>query len=143
MKLDTESKMSFDRSIGTEERFALRRWFDSLVETQNNHNLEEFGALLSDALVVDGFTDIHLRKQSYLDFLKPVIFENKTATVRYPNISFSCKGYLYHVRGDFEIYIDGILSCEGEIEIELVKNDEAYMVARKTFSPRMMMAFNL
>ncbi len=143
MKLDTESKMDFDRSIGTEERFALRRWFDKLVETQNAHQLEEFGALLSDALVVDGFTDMHLRKESYLDFLKPVVFDDQTAVVRYPKVAITCQGYLCHVRGDFEIYIDGILSCEGEIEIELVKNDETYMVARKTFSPRMMVAFDM
>lgn len=143
MKLDTESKMDFDRGIGTEERFALRRWFDRYVQLQNEHNLEMFAELLSDALVVNGFTDMHLQKQSYLDFLKPVVFENSNAVVRYPKVSIAFQGYLFHLKGDFEIYIDGILSCEGEIEMEVIKQEDLYLIVRKVFSPRMMLAFDV
>jgi len=143
MKLDTESKIDFDRGIATEERFALRRWFDRYVELQNQHNLELFSELLSDALVVDGFTDIHLQKQSYLDFLKPVVFENSNAVVRYPKVTSTFQGYLFHLKGDFEIYLDGILSCEGEVEIEIIKEQDSYLIVRKVFSPRMMLAFDV
>jgi hypothetical protein len=143
MKLDTESKMDFDRAIGTEDRFALRRWLDKYVSLQNEHNLEAFSELLSDALIVNGFTDMALQKQSYIDFLKPVVFDNPNAVVRYPKLAVAYQGYLYHIRGDFEIYIDGILSSEGEVEFEVVKDDEQYVIVRKNFSPRMMFAFDM
>lgn len=143
MKLDTESKMDFNQGIATEERFALRRWFDSFVELQNKHDLEAFSALLSEALVVNGFTDLHLQKQSYLDFLKPVVFDNTTTVVRYPKININFQGYLFHIKGDFEIYVDGLLSCEGEVEMEVIKEDDKYLVVRKNFSPRMMLAFDM
>ena len=142
MKLDTESKMSFDRTVSTEERFALRKWFDQFVELQNNHDLVEFNSMLSDALIVDGFTDITLYKQSYLDFLKPIIFDQESSQARYPKLNFSYQGFLFHASGDFEIYLDGVLACEGEISFEIKKTDDKFEVVRKKFSPRMMLAFD-
>jgi hypothetical protein len=143
MKLDTESKMQFDNSIGTEERFALRRWFDDLILSQNNHDLESFKKLLSDAFIVQGFTDFPLQKQGFIDLLRPVIFENGLSAVRYPNVSCAFQGYFYHISGDLEIYTDGVLSCEGEAILEVIKNDDDFLLVRQNFSPRMMIAFDL
>jgi hypothetical protein len=55
MQLDLESKMDFDYSVGTEDRFALRRWFADFISAQNKKDLATQLPFFSDQLVVKGF----------------------------------------------------------------------------------------
>jgi hypothetical protein len=140
MNLDLESKMDFDYSVGTEDRFALRRWFGQFIEAQNKKALSEFEPFLSDQLMVKGFTDNQLSRQQYLDYLQLQLSGNKTLQVRFPNVKVKFKGFLFYISGSFEAYIDGILSFDGSMDIKIMKEDEGFKVVYIELFPRMMLS---
>ena len=138
MKLDTESKMGFDNSISTEDRFALRNWFQSFVDNINSHNLEGLSSALSNALVVEGFDDIPMQAAGYSQLLKQLVMDQPNSVVRFPKLSVKFQGYLFALTGDFELYSDNVLSYEGGVEIAVVKNEDGFFMVRKKFFPRLM-----
>jgi hypothetical protein len=140
MKLDLESKMHFDYSVGTEDRFALRRWFGQFVEAQNQHDLAAQTAYLSDQLIVKGFTADPLTYAHYLDYLQARLGDGKSWQVRYPEVHVKFKGFLFYISGSFEGYLDGILSYDGSVDLKVAKTDDTFTLVYMEFYPRMMMA---
>ncbi len=138
MKLDTESKMNFDSSVTTEDRFALRNWFQGFIDNLNNHNEAEIKSALSDALIVEGFSDIPMQAEEYVLFLKGLIAKQANSVARFPKVSIKFQGYLFAIVGDFEVYIDNVLSYEGGVEITVVKNKQGFFMVRQKFFPRLM-----
>jgi hypothetical protein len=138
MKLDTESKMNFDSSVTTEDRFALRNWFQGFIDNLNNHNEAEIKSALSDALMVEGFSDIPMQAEEYVLFLKGLITKQANSVARFPKVSIKFQGYLFAIVGDFEVYIDNVLSYEGGVEITVVKNEQGFFMVRQKFFPRLM-----
>jgi hypothetical protein len=139
MKLDTESRMDFDRTIGTEERFALRKWLQQGIDAHNTGELPGYFKNFSENLEVKGFTDEQLDLVGYQHFIKKLNRGRKKLLIRYPKIKIIYKHFLFHINGSFEGFVDGILCYEGNIEMDVIKAGEQYTIVRITFFPRMLL----
>jgi hypothetical protein len=138
MKLTTESRMDFDRTVGTEERFALRRWLEKYVEKLNNRE-GELAGLFSEDCVIEGFAHEPLEPELF----SKLMYERNNHTnhlARYVDMHIKFKGYLYHVSGNYEEYIDGVLVTDGTMEFSILKEEEMYKIVQQKFYPRMMLA---
>lgn len=140
MKISTESKMDFDYSVGTEDRFALRKWFQGLIDNQNYRDLKSLVEFYSPEMVVEGFTDEPMNFLQFVQFLKQHHETKKMTTVRYPEIKVKFSRYLFHLVGNYEEFIDGVLSYEGPIELKIKRENEQFRVALIKFYPRLRVA---
>lgn len=132
-----ETKLDFDRTVSTEDRFAIRKAISNFVTAINNREAEEYAAMLSDALIVEGFSDIVQVKAGFLTMLKQK-FDGSDRIMQMPQLKLSYSHYLYHLKGNYEEILEGILITEGTIEISLIKEEQNYKVVRIIFYPRMM-----
>lgn len=136
MKLSTESKIDFDRSISTEDRFGLRRWFEKLVQTLNQSNPQIWAELLGGDVSIVGFTDIPMSGAEFARYLH-THFEDGEYVLRYPELRASFQDGVYRLSGTFESFTDGILFCSGDITVEVVKDeDEKFRLKSQQLSPR-------
>lgn len=138
--IDTESKMDFDRTLSTEERFAFRKWFQEFIHAQNSGNEGELGLYLADMLKVEGFLPESMGPAQYAEFLIDRSSQDKKFVTRYPSMKVSFRHFLFHMRGTFEGYTDNILSHEGTIEVTVVKQEEGFKLLYQKFYPRLMVA---
>lgn len=137
MNISTESRMEFDYSVATEDRFALRKWLEQLVEAINYNDRGMYTDRLYDNLTVEGFTAQPMGKASYLSWLADRALQHKVHVIRFPTLRIKLKNNLYRLVGTFEEFVDGLLSYEGSIELLVVKTDDNFQLATMKFFPRL------
>jgi hypothetical protein len=137
MKISTESKMDFDYSVTTEDRFALRKWLEQLVEAVNYNDREVYAPMLGDQLIVEGFSDEPMDQAAYLAFLEQRGSQKSARVIRFPDLSIKFHHYLYHLRGTYEEFVDGILSYEGSIDMTVAKQEDSFILVTVKFYPRL------
>jgi hypothetical protein len=139
-QLNMESEIKFDYSVGTEDRFAIRRWFRSLVETQNSSDLSVLNTSCAEDLVALGFSEQGLSRAAFLEYMQQIHASKKVVTVRYPSLSVNYNRFLYDIEGVLELFIDGVLSMEGTFESRVRKVGQQFQFAWIKFYPRMIVA---
>ena len=139
MEMTTETKLDFDQTVGTEDRFAIRRVLDSFAVAANNGDMEKLNLLISDSTVIEGFSDLPYVKEEFLNVVARWQSGGKHI-MRFPKLKLSYGHYLYHLTGTYEEFVDGILSTEGTIELALIKNDRGFEFVKIVFFPRMRLA---
>jgi hypothetical protein len=57
MKISIESKTDFDYSVGTEDRFALRKWLERFAVELGRGTAEGLKEFFAEELTIEGFTE--------------------------------------------------------------------------------------
>ena len=140
MELTTETKLDFDSSVGTEDRFAIRRMIDLFADSSNRGNVEQLNKLISDSTVIEGFSDIPYVKQQFISVIERWQTSDRKRVMRFPKLKLSYSHYLYHLVGTYEEFADNILSTEGTIELAIIKNETGFQFVKMVFFPRMRLA---
>jgi hypothetical protein len=136
MPLALETKLDFDRTVNTEDRFAIRRVLARFIEAINEGHSSVYSGMLSDAAIIEGFSDITQVKEGFVGMLN-FRFAGKSRTAALPQLKLSYSRYLFHLKGTYEETIDGVLATEGTIEMSLIKDEKSYKIVRIIFYPRM------
>lgn len=139
MSLTIETKLDFDRSVSTEDRFAIRKVVDAFVKSVNKSEREEFAPVISDAAIIEGFTDIPYVKEGFVNMLARRFNSNANRFMRFPELKLSYSRYLFQLNGTYEDFDNDVLATEGTITINMIKNDSGYQIVRILFYPRMML----
>jgi hypothetical protein len=135
-QMNIESRIDFDRTIDTEDRFALRRWFEQLVATFNQSNPQIWEEPLAEDVAMIGFTDAPMSGREYLEYLRGC-FDAGNYIARYPELKATFQNGMYVLSGTFESFTDGILLCAGDIVIEIGKDgDESFKLKSQQLNPR-------
>ena len=137
MSLTVETKLDFDRSVNTEDRFAIRKLVDLFVRSVNQGDREVYAPMVWDAIVVEGFSDIPYVKQGFVNMLSRKFTNGGERLMRFPALKLTYTRYLFQLQGTYEEFDDGVLSTEGTITVNLIKNEHGYQLVRILFYPRM------
>ena len=137
MKLDVESKMDFDYSVNTEDRFALRNWFNQMVKEINYNDPGAYLPKLSQTLHVEGFTDEPMEHDDYVAFLARRAGDGHVRMISYPELTVSARFNRFSLKGTFEEVVDGVLAAEGTIETVVGKEDGEFRLWWQMFYPRL------
>ncbi len=139
--LSTECEIKFDYSVSTEDRFAVRRWFQALVDSQNKSDLSLFIDSCAEDLIAEGFAEAALTKAELVKFMKQV-HAGKQVLMRYPKLAIGYNRYLYTMEGDLEMYVNGILSMDGTFESRVRRDEETnkFQFVWIKFYPRMIVS---
>lgn len=135
VKLDVQSKIDFDRSIGTEDRFNLRKWFGKLVEVLNQSNPQIWDEVLATDLVVTGFLDEEMDRSEFETYLTRQ-FEEGDFVIRYPGLKATFRVGEFILTGNLESFVDGVLTCAGDVELRVVKHEDNFVLQVQNLSPR-------
>jgi hypothetical protein len=138
MQMTTETLLDFDRSVDTEDRFAIRKTMGKFANAANTGDTEMLGNLISDSTVVEGFSDLPFMKQEFISVISR--WKGGVRIMRFPKLKLSYNRYLYHLSGTYEEFIDNILVTEGTIELALIKAEDGFQFVKIIFYPRMRLA---
>lgn len=138
--LAIESKIDFDYSVGTEDRFALRNWFEDCIRAQNAANATEILGSLDEALAVEGLSETKISYDDAAGYIKKACQKSVRITLHYPNVRVSFKGVLFVLQGSFEGYYKGLLSYDGTFEARVMKQNESFKIVYVKVYPRFMMS---
>jgi hypothetical protein len=137
-KIPTDSRMDFDYSVSTEDRFALRRWFEELVQAINYNDRGVYLEKLAPNLWVKGFTESPLNHQDYSKYLQSRAKQKVARVVRFPDLKIKQRyRHYFTLMGTYEEFINGILSYEGTVTLEIEKQDEQFKLSKFIFYPRL------
>jgi hypothetical protein len=137
MELITETKLDFDQTVGTEDRFKIRRTVDAFAAAANVGDFEKLDQLISDSTVIEGFSDLPYVKEEFLSIMSRRHNTGKKHLMRFPKLKLSYSRYLYTLKGTYEEFIDNILATEGTIELSIIKQDDKFQLVKIAFYPRM------
>jgi hypothetical protein len=137
MEMITETKLDFDQTVGTEDRFAIRRAVDAFANAANHNSIEVLSDLISESTVIEGFSDLPYMKQEYISVISRWLKSGRERIMRFPKLKLTYSHYLFHLTGTYEEYIDKILVTEGTIEMAMIKNDNGFQFVKIVFFPRM------
>lgn len=140
MQMTTETKLDFDHSVGTEDRFAIRRMVDFFAQAANKGLTEELNKLISDSTVIEGFSDLPFVKQEFISVVSRWQGTGRERIMRFPKLKLSYSHYLYHLSGTYEEFLDNVLATEGTIEMALIKKEDLFQFVKIIFYPRMRLA---
>ncbi|HEX3100034.1 MAG TPA: hypothetical protein VHQ41_03640 [Patescibacteria group bacterium] len=140
MEMTTETKLDFDQTVGTEDRFAIRRVLDSFAVAANEGAVEKLNSLIADSTVIEGFSDLPYVKEEFVSIVSRWQGNGEKHVMRFPKLKLSYSHYLYHLTGTYEEFVDGILSTEGTIELAMIKTDRGFEFVKIVFFPRMRLA---
>lgn len=135
MEMTTETRLDFDYSVDTEDRFKIRRTIDAFAKAANEGETNVLEKLISESTVVEGFSDIPFMKEEFISVIKR--WKGGERIMRFPKLKLSYSHYLYHLSGTYEEFVNKILVTEGTIELALVKRDETFEFVKIIFYPRM------
>ncbi len=130
--------MDFDRTVSTEDRFALRRWLEGYIDKLNNREGELVG-LFSDNCQIEGFSNEPMERDSFSQMMYDRHNRNNHLA-RYSELRIKFKNDLYHISGTYEEYLDGVLVTDGTMEFSIMKEEENFLIVKQKFYPRMMLA---
>ncbi len=137
MELITETKLDFDNTVSTEDRFAIRRAIDMFARAANSGETEVLQRMISDSTVIEGFSDLPYVKQQFISVVTRWQKSKKKHVMRFPKLKLSYGHYLFHLTGTYEEFVDNILATEGTIEMALNKTDSGFEFVKIIFYPRM------
>lgn len=137
MELITETKLDFDNTVGTEDRFAIRRAIDAFAVAANSGDEEKLNDMISDSTVIEGFSDLPYIKQEFVSIVSRWASRKQKRIMRFPKLKLSYTHYLYHLNGTYEEFADNILVTEGTIELAMVKHEDGFKFVKMIFFPRM------
>lgn len=137
MELTTETKLDFDHTVSDEDRFMIRRSIDAFANMANKGEIEDLQRMISDSTVIEGFSDIPFVKQEFISTISRWLKSGKIHVMRFPKLKLNYSHYLYHLKGTYEEFVDGILSTEGTIEMAMIKGENGFQFVKIVFFPRM------
>ncbi len=140
MQMSTETILDFDRTVGDEDRFQIRKVISLFVQAANSGNVELLEGMISDSTVIEGFSDIPYMKQEFASVVSR--WPAKSRIMRFPKLKLTYNRYLFHLIGTYEEFMDGIIVTEGTIELALIKTEfsepeRKFKFVRMHFYPRM------
>lgn len=139
MAFHTEIKFDFDRTVDTEARFAIRKTAEQFVAMFNSGEIEPWAKLLSEALVVEGFSDLPEFKSGFVQSFKRKL-QSSERKVRLPELKLLFDRSIHRLLGNYEEYANGLLVKEGRITFELVNIEDSYQITKIFFDPRMLVS---
>ncbi len=128
----------YDRSVGTEDRFAIRRFVQSFVEIASRANKPELELVIADGATTTGITEFPLQKPELVELFYKKFFGRRHNYFVMPKLKLTYNQYLFHLNGNYEEYEQGILSGSGTIEMLLIKKDDTFNVVGLKYYPRML-----
>lgn len=139
MAFHTEIKFDFDRTVDTEARFAIRKITEQFIELLNSQQIELWSKLFSEALVVEGLSDLPEFKHGFVQSFKRKL-QSGERKVRLPELKLLFDRAIYKLVGTYEEYAYGLLVKEGRITFELVNIEDSYQITKILFDPRMLVS---
>lgn len=130
--------LDFDRTVGTEDRFAIRRFIENFSNIISNAHKSDLDIIIADGAVTAGITEFPLQKSQLIEMLYKKFFGRRHNFFILPKLKLTYSKFLFHLNGSYEEYEQGILSGSGTIEIVLVKNENYFQVFSLKFFPRML-----
>jgi hypothetical protein len=137
MEIVTETKLDFDSSVNTEDRFNIRRALDAFAKAANTGDVEKLDGMIADATVIEGFSDLPYIKQEFISVVARWATRKQKRLMRFPKLKLSFSHYLFHLSGTYEEFSDNILVTEGTIELAMIKQDDGFKFVKMIFFPRM------
>lgn len=130
--------LDFDRTVGTEDRFAIRRFIENFSNIISNAHKSDLDIIIADGAVTAGITEFPLQKSQLIEMLYKKFFGRRHNFFILPKLKLTYSKFLFHLNGSYEEYEQGILIGSGTIEIVLVKNENYFQVFSLKFFPRML-----
>lgn len=119
--------------IGTEARFAVRKWFSEWVEAVNSGNLDYWQSDLAESLTVTDLQAQELSKSGFVRYLTAGQVE-----LLIPSVTLSKEAESYHLAGEWEVLQDGMVVFNGLFELIAKKvEDDSFKMFGITFFPRL------
>src|SRR3989344_5111781 len=134
-KLDIESKMEFDRSVGTEDRFNLRKWLEQFIVALNKSNPKIWEEVIPSDFVNTGLTDEPLGLRDFISYMRNQ-YELGEYVARYPKLKIKYREDMFMIKGTFESFLDNILTFEGDAELIIEKQEDTFHLIKETLYPR-------
>ena len=134
-----ESKIDFDYLVSTEDRFALRKWFEEFVEAGNTAPIDVIKNYLDEELVIEGLGDAKILYNEAMEGIKSLVGTSSRVVMDYPDVKFKFQHVLFSMQGSFEGFIDGIMSYDGTFEAKLAKSDDGFKIIFIKLFPRLML----
>jgi|GEM_PF-4139197 len=135
--------MKFDHSIGTEPRFAFRKWLQNWINQFQKRPITDIDLSLSNDFVGAGFADHELSSEQFTTLITKLAHPNKAVLVRMPKVEVSNNHFLYSAKGTLEIYVDKLVCFDGDFVCKVKAIDETFEFVQMTFYPRMTMRVEL
>lgn len=133
----TETNLDFDHTVGTEDRFAIRRFIAKITESINQGSREDIDALLDKTATAQGFSEFTLLQPQIVEMFYKKFFGRRHNYVSFPKLKLTSSKYLFSLTGGYEEYQEGILSAAGTIDVSLLKTEDSYKIVSLKFYPRM------
>lgn len=111
LKLGVE-QMRFSSHVGTEPRFAFRRWFETWVEAVNVGNREVWQPAVLESIAVVDIVDRELDHTGFIGYLT-----NSPKRLYIPRVVIGLEDGLYVIKGTMEVYADTMMVFEGGFEM--------------------------
>ncbi len=132
-----ETILDFDGTVGTEDRFAIRRFIARFLEIVNNAQVSEMDTVISDSTTALGLSDFPLQKKQIIEMFYKKFFGRRHNYLVLPKLKLSFNKFMFHLSGTYEEYEQGILTGAGTIDLALIKNDDSFQFVDFKFYPRM------
>lgn len=133
----SETILDFDHSVGTEDRFAIRRFISDFIDSVNNQGREEVSVYFDKGVTAQGFNEFPLLGPQLVEMFYKKFFGRRHNYVSLPKVKLTSAKFLYNLSGNYEEYSDGILTTAGTIDIAILKSDDTYKIVNIKFYPRM------
>lgn len=142
--INFESKISFDYSFSTEERFAFRRFVEQFIFTLNSGHVDELSRFFDDRFEAFGFSlSERFNSEKFVHFLEENRKRKLMTWFRLPVLTAKKKDGIFFLNGSMEVLNEEMLVMEGEVDLEAVyfSEDVGFKFLFFTFSPRMRVSF--
>ncbi len=139
MKPTIEITLDFDHTVGTEDRFKIKHLIQDFVDIVNNQSHEELNKMISNSAVAEGFSEFTMQKSEFLDMFYKKFYGRRNNFIRFPNLKLTMNKNLYNINGEYEEYIEEILTTAGSVQMSLIKSDDDFEFISFKFFPRMRM----
>ncbi len=142
MAVAQETILDFDHTVGTEDRFAIRKFINQLTRIINGGGKRELAVIIDHRATAQGFLEFPIQQQQILEMFYKKFYGRRNNYMALPKLKLTSSNFLFHLNGLYEEYQEGILSAAGTIDLSLIKDEEEYRVVSLIFYPRMRTADN-
>lgn len=141
--LEPDVILDFDNSVGTEDRFAIRRFINLFVHTVNHGTRAEVEELLSDSITAEGYGEFTLQKQQLSEMFYKKFYGRRHNYINMPKLKLSSNKSLFYLNGNYEEYQEGILSAAGSLDLLVARQNEKFCLVSLKFYPRMRLSTDI
>ncbi len=132
-----ETIFDFDRTVGTEDRFAIRKFIGNFSDTVNGGAKADLSLFVDERATAQGFSEFPMQQPQIVEMFYKKFFGRKHNYIVFPKLKLTSNNFLFLLTGLYEEYQEGILSATGNIDVSLVKEDDLYKIVSLKFYPRM------